>query len=87
MGPRERVLAVLSHKEADRIPIHDSPWETTIKRWKKEGMPEDADPVTYFNYEFRFCGANLCYYRENKTIEETDEYVIQFGMDGQTLKN
>ena len=87
MGSRERILAMLHHKEADRVPIQDSPWETTIKRWKKEGMPEDGDPVTYFNYEFRFCGANVCYYRENKTIEEADEYIIQFGMDGQTLKN
>jgi len=87
MTSRERALAALSHKEPDRIPIQDSPWETTIRRWKKEGMPQDCEAAAYFNYEFRFCGANVCYYRENKTIEETGEYIIQFGMDGQTLRN
>ena len=26
------------HREADRIPISDEPWQGTIRRWHREGM-------------------------------------------------
>ena len=44
MTSRERVLLALNHKEADRVAIHDSPWGTTITRWRKEGLPEKQSP-------------------------------------------
>ena len=40
MTSRERVQLALQHKEADRIAIQDSPWATTVARWRKEGLPE-----------------------------------------------
>ena len=39
MTSRERILFALDHKEADRVAIQDSPWSSTVNRWKKEGMP------------------------------------------------
>lgn len=58
MTGKERVLLALNHKEPDRIPIQDSPWSATIKRWRKEGLPEDADVSEYFGFEFAFFGAD-----------------------------
>ena len=51
MTSKERFLRMFQHKEADRIPIIDAPWEGTIKRWQREGMPENADWRDYFKVD------------------------------------
>jgi uroporphyrinogen decarboxylase len=48
MNSRERVGLVLSGRIPDRIPLYDSYWETTIERWRREGLPADPSPSTYF---------------------------------------
>ena len=45
MTTRERFARMYAHQEADRVPMMDGPWETTITRWQKEGMPT-ADYVS-----------------------------------------
>ena len=59
MTSRERVGAALHHREADRIPIQDSPWGSTINRWRREGFPDDITPAEYFDYEMVSLGADL----------------------------
>jgi len=77
MTPRERFLAALSHKEADRIPICDTPWATTIERWHREGLPEDKSPAEYFGYERTGGGgADLSFQFPPQTLQETDDYKI-----------
>ena len=39
MTSHERFSRMFAHREADRIPIIDSPWGDTIARWHREGMP------------------------------------------------
>ena len=39
----QRMQRVFGHKEPDRIPIWDTPWNGTISRWKREGMPDKFD--------------------------------------------
>jgi len=51
MTSRERFARMYAHREADRIPIIDSPWGATIERWQKEGMPEGVDYTEYFDLE------------------------------------
>ena len=51
MTTRERFLKMYAHEEADRIPIIDSPWAGTIRRWHQEGMPEDIDWRDYFGVD------------------------------------
>ncbi|MCK4590396.1 MAG: hypothetical protein KAT86_01480, partial [Candidatus Latescibacteria bacterium] len=51
MTSRERILLALDHKEADRVAIQDSPWSSTINRWRKEGLPEDIPVEEYFGFE------------------------------------
>ncbi|MBS3763012.1 MAG: hypothetical protein KGZ25_06885, partial [Planctomycetes bacterium] len=51
MTSRERFQCMYEHKEADRIPVIDSPWGATIERWHKEGMPEDTTFVDFFGLD------------------------------------
>ena len=39
----ERFKRMYEHREADRIPIIDEPWSGTLRRWRREGMPEGMD--------------------------------------------
>ena len=41
MNSHERFRRMFAHQEADRIPIIDSPWDATIERWQREGMPAE----------------------------------------------
>ena len=51
MSTYERFKRMFEHKEADRVPIYDSPWEGTIRRWHREGMPEGVSYVDYFDLD------------------------------------
>ncbi|GHU01581.1 hypothetical protein FACS1894147_01690 [Spirochaetia bacterium] len=88
MTTRERVQRTFDHKEADRVPITDSPWAGTLARWKKEGMPEDADWRDYFQVDkMESFGVDNSPRYERKIIEETDDYIISTTEWGVTLKN
>jgi hypothetical protein len=47
MTSHERFARLYAHQEADRVPIIDSPWEATIERWRREGMPAGVSFVDY----------------------------------------
>jgi len=83
----ERVLRVLRHQEADRIPISDSPWTTTTARWHREGLPESVGPDVYFNYEFSGQIADTSFQLPSHVVEETDDYVVEKNSNGATRKN
>ncbi len=79
---------MFDHREADRVPIVDSPWRATIERWQREGMPEDVSYVDYFDLDrIGHVGADSSPRFEERTIEETDEYRIHTTKWGATLKN
>ena len=87
MTSQERFQRMFEHKPADRIPIIDDPWTSTIERWHKEGMPEDADFVEYFDLDrvARIVVDNSPRYKA-ETIDETDEYTVFSTPWGATLK-
>ncbi len=87
MTSRERFLAVLQHEEPDRVPIHDSPWATTIARWHEEGLPEDQSPHQCFGYELSGYAPDLSLRFAHETIEETDEYTITRNANGALRKS
>ncbi|MBD3181363.1 hypothetical protein GF312_03660 [Candidatus Poribacteria bacterium] len=75
MTSHERFKRMFEHKEADRVPITDGPWGTTLQRWRREGMPENVGFVEYFDLDhIAGIGVNNSPRYETKTIEETDEY-------------
>jgi len=85
---KERIIAALEHREADRVPIWESFWGSTMTRWNKERMPEDADTVAYFGLDPTHMTAidwSLQFTPEK--IEETDEYVITRTNNGMLSKS
>lgn len=77
MNSQERVKTAISRKIPDRVPIQDSPWEATIKKWHEQGLPEGKTPQAYFGYEIACIGADLTPRMPTKVIEENDEYIIE----------
>jgi uroporphyrinogen decarboxylase len=38
----DRIKSMFDHKEADRVPMFDEPWASTLERWHREGPPENV---------------------------------------------
>jgi len=88
MSTYERFKRMFEHKEADRVPIYDSPWEGTIRRWHREGMPEGVSYVDYFDLDkIAHISVDNSPRYEEKIIEETDRYKIYTTKWGATLKS
>jgi uroporphyrinogen decarboxylase len=88
MTSHERFKRMFEHREADRVPIIDGPWGATIERWRREGLPADVSFIDYFGMDHVVgVGGDSSPRYESKTIEETDEYVIQTTAWGATMKN
>lgn len=87
MTSRERVLRALNHQIPDRVPISDSIWAATIRRWRKEGLSEDTSPAEYFGYEIVSFDADLSPRFPVMTIEKTEEYIITTTNTGGKRKN
>jgi uroporphyrinogen decarboxylase len=87
MTGKERIDLALAHREGDRVPIDDSPWQTTIERWRQEGLPENVSPAEYFGYEMSGAGADLSLGLPVEVVEETEEYTIAWNSSGALRKN
>ena len=87
MTTHERLSRIFKHREADRIPIVDEPWNATIERWNREGMPVGMDYRDYFGIDkVASIGVDNSPMYETKTLEETEEYIIYTTGWGATLK-
>lgn len=88
MTSHERFARMFEHREADRVPIIDSPWGTTVERWHREGMPEGISFVDYFELDHvAGIGVDNSPRYESKVVEETEEYVISTNAWGATMRN
>lgn len=74
---RERILRTYKRQEIDRIPMLDSAWAGTKRRWYGEGLPADRQWDEYFGFDrvIRICPDNSPRF-EKKIIEKTDRYSI-----------
>ena len=87
MLTRERFALIYAHQEADRIPIIDSPWAGTLRRWRREGMPAGMDWEDFFGIDKIACiGADISPRFRQQVLEETDRYRIVTTEWGVTLK-
>jgi len=80
-------MLALQHKEADRVAIQDSPWDTTIRRWRREGLPAGESPGSFFNYEMVSISADLSFRLPTETVKETDDYTIVRNSNGVLHRN
>ena len=87
MTSHERFTRMFEHRDADRIPVIDDPWDATIARWQREGMPEDVSYVDYFGLDKRYLiGVDNSPQYPQRMIEETDEFITKITEWGTTLK-
>lgn len=83
----ERFSRMYRHEEADRIPIIDTPWATTVRRWVAEGMPEGADWTEYFDIDKTAqIGVDNSPRYPVEIIEDGEDYVIFRSAWGATMK-
>lgn len=88
MDTWERVKRMYEHREADRIPVLDSPWQGTLRRWRREGMPEGADWCDYFGADkVAEISVDITPRYPVETLEETDTYYIATSPWGVTMKH
>ena len=88
MTSKERFRRMYEHKEADRIPIIDSPWAGTFRRWHREGLPTDIEWTKHFDIDLTAgIGCDNSPRYPAQTIEETDEYRIYTTGWGATQKS
>lgn len=91
MTKYERMQKVFKHEEPDRVPITDVFWESTIYRWRKEGMPSNIDVDDYFGIDkirrLRESDIDTSPRFERYIIEETDTYIVDRDKWGVTKKN
>ncbi|MCS6829407.1 MAG: hypothetical protein NZ749_02070 [bacterium] len=88
MNSRERVQTTLSRGIPDRVPMLDIAfWPETLKRWRQEGFPEDADPADYFGLDrierFGFDGSLQL---PVELIEETERWRVYRNANGLVVK-
>ena len=85
---RERMLRTFQHRDTDRAPIYDHPWAGTISRWRREGMPQDADWRDWFDVD-KIEGISIdnSPRYECRVLEKTERYTISTTPWGVTLKN
>ncbi|MEM2110482.1 MAG: uroporphyrinogen decarboxylase family protein [Candidatus Bathyarchaeia archaeon] len=87
MIPRERVKKALQHREADRIPIHDSIWSATVDRWHNEGLPSGVTPDDYFGFELANFKADTSPQFPVEVLYEDEEYIVERNSYGGVRKN
>lgn len=87
MTSKERIGLVLSKGIPDRVPFHDSYWQTTIQRWHKEGLPIGISPEDYFGAEIVRIGGDYSLQFPIEIIEETKEYRIYIDSNGAKRKD
>ncbi|MGI6375167.1 MAG: uroporphyrinogen decarboxylase family protein [Anaerolineae bacterium] len=77
MTMHERMSRIYAHREPDRAPIVESPWASTVDRWRREGLPAGVDWEDYFGVD-RYASIavdNSPRYPE-RTLEVADAYRI-----------
>ncbi|RIK29218.1 MAG: hypothetical protein DCC55_38195 [Chloroflexi bacterium] len=87
MDARERFLKALRRQQPDRVPVHDSLWAETVRRWQQQGLPTEIPPDEYFGYEMVSFGVDQSPMFEVKTLHKDNEYLVETTPYGGVRKN
>ena len=88
MTMHERMTRIYAHQEADRAPVIDSPWASTLARWRREGLPAGVEWSDYVGADrIRTIGADNSPRYPVQVLEETAEYRIHTTQWGETRKD
>jgi uroporphyrinogen decarboxylase len=85
---RERILAALSGREADRVPLTEiGIWPETLTRWRTEGLPPDVSPEDFFGLDrIEFFSLDASLGLPERTISEEPGYRVYTDSDGCTYR-
>ncbi len=95
MDDRARFHAVMDYAPVDRVPLHlAGPWEDTVRRWEREGLPAGVDPHVQLGVESRRLKVHNFGYAfglwprfEPRVLERTTEYTVTIDAAGRTVRN
>ncbi len=82
MTSRERIIRYMNGEKTDRIPfiIRWEPWDQTIERWKAEGMKNEDDWYSLFDFDPFYVEAGLnfgiCPPFEREILEDEGDTVV-----------
>ncbi|OPZ30660.1 MAG: Uroporphyrinogen decarboxylase (URO-D) [Lentisphaerae bacterium ADurb.BinA184] len=90
----QAVDAVLRGRPRDYVPLYDSPWGDTLRKWVLQGMPADdkgnaVDPIEHFGFDLAGCGGWwewVAKRGQDQVLEETDEWKVVRNGNGAALK-
>ncbi len=84
---RERILRTYRHQEVDRMPMLDSAWQGTVRRWHNEGLPQGVSWEEYFGFDklIRLETDNSPRF-QHKILEQNERYCIETTSWGGTQK-
>jgi uroporphyrinogen decarboxylase len=82
------VRTVLSGGIPDRVPLDDTYWETTIEKWRTQGLPEDKSPWEYFGTnEIIYIRGDYTMQFPIRVLEEKDTVKRYWDADGALRKD
>lgn len=85
---KERMIAALEHREADRVPIRENFWKATLNRWRAEGLPTDTNHEEFLGLDcINTVNVEWSLRLPEEVIEETEEFVVIRNADGVMQKN
>lgn len=90
----EAIDHLLRGRRADHVPLHDGPWDDTLRKWVTQGMPakdtgEPVDCVDQFGFDIAGCGGWFDWQPKrgvSDIVEETAEWKIVRNGAGALLK-
>jgi uroporphyrinogen decarboxylase len=80
------VAAALKGEPHDRVPYQDVFWQSTLSRWRREGLPADVDPARHFGCEIARLGGDYSFQFPVRVLEATERYKVYVDADGATRK-
>jgi len=91
---RQAIDHLMRGRRADHVPIHDSPWGDTVRKWVTQGMPTDekgnpTNAVDHFEFDMAGCGGWFDWMAKRgvqDVIEETDDWKVVRNGNGAALK-
>ncbi len=88
LSSHERFTRMFAHQVADRVPIIDDPWPTTLARWRNEGLPSNVDFRDFLDIDLvaHFEVDNSPRYPV-QVLEKTERYTIHKTAWGATMKS
>ena len=87
MTTHQRFSRIFAREIPDRVPFVDSPWGDTVRRWRREGLPEGVDWRDHFGLDHvEQIRVDTTPRFEEKVLEETEDYIIATTKSGATMK-